>query len=201
MNQVIENIKSRRSIRKYVDKGVPSDVIKEIIDAGRCAPSSHNSQPWRFIVIEDKKKIEELSDYIKNWFKKRLIFGKIAGLFYKKVKNEIESAKKRLFTEDDFFFYDAPLLILICSKAGRFSIQDCSLAAENMMLAGRSLGIGSCWIGFADMVVNKNRKLMAELGIPKGYKIMAHLIFGYPVKFPESAFPRNKEANVIKWIK
>lgn len=200
MNGVIENIKSRRSIRKYKDKKISKKLVNEIIEAGRYAPSSHNSQPWRFIVIEDKTVIKDLSDHIKIWFQKRFFLGKIVGVFYPKIKSEINSAKKRLVTDKDFFFYDAPLLILVCGKPGRFSVQDCSLAAQNMMLAARSYEIGSCWIGFADLVINKGRILMGKLGVPKGYKIMAHLVFGYPVKFPDKACSRKEEARVIKWF-
>ena len=56
MDSVMDNIKMRRSIRKYTDKYIPDDVVKKIIEAGRYAPSSHNSQPWRFVVITNKKK-------------------------------------------------------------------------------------------------------------------------------------------------
>jgi len=199
MNPIIKNIKNRRSIRKYKNKKIPKKLIKEIIEAGRYAPSSHNSQPWRFVVITNKKKINELSEYIKNWFRRRAQLGHLVGFFNKKIKNELEVAKKRLVKED-LFFYNAPLLILICAKPGRFTFQDCSLAAQNMFLAARSLGIGSCWIGFADLVINKNRRLMANLGVPKEHKIMAHLIFGYPVKFPEKASERKKEAGIVRWV-
>lgn len=197
MNAVIKAIKQRRSIRRYKDKKISSKLIKEIIEAGRYAPSSHNSQPWRFVVIADRKKIRGLSDHIKRWFNRRLKLGALVGLFNKKIKQESESAKKRLFTDQDLFFYDAPLLVLICAKPGRFAKVDCACAAENMMLAARSLGIGSCWIGYADLVVNKNRGLMDSLGVPKDCKIMGHLIFGYPIKFPSNASERKKEADVI----
>lgn len=197
MNAVIENIRQRRSIRKYKNKRVPKRLIKDIIEAGRYAPSAHNSQPWRFIVIEDKKKIKELSEYVKKWFKRRVSLGFFVGLFNKGIKEELEAAKKRLVKED-LFFYNAPLLIIICAKPRRFTKEDCACAAQNMMLVARSLGIGSCWIGFADIAINKNRKLMRSLGVPEGYKIMGHLIFGYPIKFPEKAMERKKEANVIR---
>lgn len=199
MNPIIKNIKNRRSIRKYRNKKISKKLIKEIIEAGRYAPSSHNSQPWRFIVITDKKKINELSEYIKNWFRRRLSLGFFIGIFNKKIRNELEVAKKRLVKED-LFFYNAPLLILIYAKPKRFTKVDCACAAQNMMLAARSLDIGSCWIGFADLVINKNRRLMASLGVPKDHKIIAHLIFGYPTKFPEKASERKKEADIIKWV-
>jgi len=199
MNQIFDNINNRRSIRKYKDTAISEKIIKQIIEAGRHAPSSHNSQPWRFIVITDRKVIKELSDMMKRWYKRLLVFEHFV-VFNKGLKNLFEVVKKRVSNDKDLFFYDAPLLILICAEPKGFAMVDCACAAQNMMLAARSLGIGSCWIGFADMVVNKNRKLMAELGVPKECKVMAHLIFGYPAKFPERAFERKKEANIVKWI-
>ncbi|MFH1642406.1 MAG: nitroreductase family protein [Nanoarchaeota archaeon] len=199
MNQVIENIQARRSIRKYSKKKIPKTIINQIIEAGMFAPSSHNSQPWKFIIIENQEYIKNLSEYIKKWFRCRILFGKIGSVFSGKRKEEIKSAEKRVSSKKDLFFYDAPLLVMIYAKQNRFSLQDCSLAASNMMLFARSLGIGSCWIGFADMVINKNRKILNKLGVPIGYKVMAHLIFGYPDKFPENAYPRKE--SVVKWIK
>lgn len=201
MNQVIENIKTRRSIRKYQNKAIPGRIVKEITEAARFAPSSHNSQPWRFIVITNRKKIKETADCVKGWFKKLIIMGRVASLFYKKIGEEIKSAEKRAYTDKDLFLYDAPLVVLVCSKPGRFHAKDCSCAAQNMMLAANSLGIGSCWIGFADLALNKSRAMMENLGVPKGHEIMATLAFGYPVKKPDSALPRKEEAGIIKWIK
>jgi len=200
MNSIIRNIKQRRSIRRYKANEISKKLIKEIIEAGRYAPSSHNSQPWRFVVITDKKKIRELSGYIKGWFKRRLKLGAFVGFFNKRIRSELEGAKKRLFMDQDLFFYDAPVLVLICAKPGRFTKADCACAAQNMMLVARELGVGSCWIGFADLVINKNRKLMGSLGVPRDCKIMGHIIFGYPIKFPERASERKKEADIVKWI-
>ena len=200
MGSIIKNIKQRRSIRRYKDKNIPKKLIKDVIEAGRYAPSSHNSQPWRFVVVTDRKKIKEVSDHIKDWFKGRLKLGAFLGIFNKKVKKDLEGAKQRLFTEQDLFFYDAPLLVLICAKPGRFTKVDCACAAQNMMLAARDLGIGSCWIGYADLVVNRSRKLMDSLGVPRDCKIIGHIIFGYPIKFPSKASERKKEADILKWI-
>lgn len=200
MNQIISNIKKRRSIRKYTNKAISDKAIKEIVEAGRYAPSSHNSQPWRFIIITDKKKLRELSEHLKAWFKKRLRFSGIISLFSKRMKKILESVKIRALSDKDLFFYDAPMLVLMCAKVNRFTVKDCSCTAENMMLAARSLGIGSCWIGYADMVLNKDRKLMSELGVPSGNKIIVTLVFGHALKFPK-AYPRKEEAGVVKWIK
>ena len=201
MNKVIDAIKSRRSIRKYTGKRIPKKVVSLIIEAGRYAPSSHNSQPWRFIVISNKELIKSLSEYIRIWFKRRIILGSLIGFFNHKIKKEIEAAKNMVNNKAYSFFYNAPLLVLICAKPGRFALVDCALAGENMRLAARSLGIGSCWIGFADMVINKNKRLMKKLGVSSDCKIMGHLIFGYPsTSFPSKAFERKKEAGIIMWL-
>jgi nitroreductase len=59
-----------------------------------------------------------------------------------------------------------------------------------MMLAARSLEIGSCWIGFADIVFNRSAKIRKKYGIPASHRVMATLVFGYAEKFPSQALPR-----------
>ena len=198
---MIDAIRKRRSIRKYKSRRLADNKVRQIIEAGRYAPSSHNSQPWRFIVITDKKEIKRLSHKIKSWFRARILLASAVAPFYKKLRKLIASSKKRIDTDKDLFFYGAPCLVLICAKPGRFADQDCALAAQNMMLEAYSLGIGSCWIGFADVVLNTKKKVMDDLKVPKDMKIMASLVFGYPKKFPGHAYPRSDEAKIINWVK
>jgi len=199
MNQTIKTIKERRSIRQYQDKKIPENIIKEIIEAGRYAPSAHNAQPCRYIIIENKNTIKECSQYIRNWFKKKLIWKPIVSLFNKKILKTIESAEKRIFNDKDLFFYGAPLLVLICAKDNKWTDKDCSCAAQNMMLAARSLGIGSCWIGYADYVFNKSRKMMKKLGVPKNMKVKAHIVFGYTDRFP-APIPKD-DSDIVGWVR
>ena len=70
MNYIIENIKSRRSVRSYLDQEVPKALIEEILEAGRFAPSALNKQSWEFIVITDKALIEKLSLSVRKIAKK-----------------------------------------------------------------------------------------------------------------------------------
>ena len=201
MNTVLEVIKNRRSIRKFQDKPIDAKLIKKIIGAGVFAPSSHNSQPWRVIVITNKNEIKECSGILKKWFRGLIKFGSFTALFNRKIRGEIESAKKRVESKDDLFFYNAPVLALIHSKKSKFHIKDCACAAQNMLLAARSIGIGSCWVGFADLALNKDKRFLEKMEIPKGNEIVASLIFGYPVKFPKNALPRKEEALAVKRIK
>ena len=62
----LETIKTRRSIRKYKNKPVPKELLKQIVDAGICAPSSMNKQPWRFVVVTKPDAIKTLSDEAKS---------------------------------------------------------------------------------------------------------------------------------------
>lgn len=194
LNQIIDNIRNRRSIRKYTGKKLSKQSINEIIEAGKYAPSSHNRQPWNFTVIIDQEVTDSLSEDIRKWYHSIVKLGYPLS-FIKKIREAVEGMRARVKSEKDLFFYHAPCVIIIHSKSKEFYQKDCACAAQNMMLAARSMGIGSCWIGFADIVLNKNRKLRKKLGIPVSHRIMATLALGYPKKFPSKALPR-KESKI-----
>jgi len=197
MNSIIHNIKNRRSIRKYKDKKIPKKIIKEIIEAAKYAPSSHNRQPWNFTVITNKKFIDELSEDIKSWYKSIITLSTPLS-FINEVKKSVKEMSARAKTEKDLFFYHAPAIIVIHAPNKKFFHQDCACAAQNIMLTARSLEVGSCWIGFADIVFNKSLKIKRKLGIPLSHKIMATIALGYPEKFPKNALPRKDSK--IEWI-
>ncbi|WP_440948844.1 nitroreductase family protein [Methanosarcina sp. T3] len=94
--------------------------------------------------------------------------------------------------------YGAPVFILVFASPDVIDERDCALAAENMMLAARSLGIGSCWIGLAAGLGN-DTEFLKEVGVPGGHKLIAPLIFGYPAKENQKAPARNTDV-VLKWI-
>ncbi len=187
-NPVIANIKSRRSIREYLDTPLSEETIKKIIDAGRYAPTGLNLQPWRFMVVQNKEMLKKLSDYAKPILVKNLEGRKDAGAV---------NFLKRLQDKNFNLLYNAPVLILVIGiKNNALTDYDCSMCAGNMMLAAHSLGIGSCWIGGA-AVIQQSEELMAELKIPQNYKIVAPLIFGYPGTMPPTPEKRDP---VIFWM-
>lgn len=197
MNSIINNIKNRRSIRKYQDKKIPKKLIKELIESAKYAPSSHNRQPWNFVVITNKKAIDDLSKDIKSWYKS-IIKLSLPLSFIKEVRKSVKEMSRRAKSEKDLFFYHAPVVIIIHAPKKKFFLQDCACAAQNIMLAARSLGIGSCWIGFADIVFSKSAKISRGIGIPRSHSIMTTLALGYPEKFPSKALPR-KDVKV-EWV-
>ena len=192
MNDVFENIYLRRSVRDYKPDDVPDDIIKEVIRAGTYAPYVMN-QPWSFVVIKNKEVIRRLSERAKKLWLDNLDKSPDQEI------EELENIKKMLKMPEFNIFYNAPVLILIFAAPKGHSHQDvCAAAAENMMLAARSLGIGSCWIGFG-MPLGSDQDTLAELKVPEGYRLMVPLIFGYPVKDIQTAPPRDEDV-VFNWI-
>jgi nitroreductase len=190
VNDVFKNIYLRRAVRDYKPYDVPDDLIRELIKAGTYAPSAMNRQPWRFVVVKDRDVIARLSERSK----KLLLDGTGKG-----DDPEAEHLATALRMPGFNIFYNAPVLILIFATPDAMSPErECSLAAENMMLAGRSLGIGSCFIGLA-LPLGSDDATLEELKVPKGYRLVAPLIFGYPVKDIETAPPR-KEDVILNWI-
>jgi len=187
-NPVIKNIQMRRSVRDYIDTPLPEETTRKIIDAGRYAPTGLNLQPWRFVVVQNKEMMKKLSNYAQPILAKNLEGRNDAGAV---------NFLKRLQDKNFNLFYNAPVLILVIgSKNNALTDYDCSMCAENMMLAAHSLGIGSCWIGGA-AVIQQSENLMAELKITMNYKIVSPLIFGYPKTMPPT--PEKREP-IIFWI-
>lgn len=189
MNPVIEAIKKRRSVRSYEDRPVPRDILDIIIDAGNQAPSAMNSQPWRFVVIEDKV------------LKKKLL-----GAALPNAKKILENVKtfdperyaqimKRYDELEDPIYYSAPAVIFVIG-AGRYADHSCPLACENIMLAAYSLGIGSCWVGFGSMVT-EDAEVVKALDIKEDEKIFGPIVLGYPKIFPDSP---QKKPPYVKWV-
>ncbi len=189
-NEVLKAVYQRRSVRNFRPDAVPDDAIKEIIRAGTFAPSAMNVQPWRFVVIRNRGMIKTLSDKAKE-------------LWVEQSKNMQSIDLQRLadmVSKPNFsLFYNAPLLIMIFADSRGFMPQvDCAMAAENMMLAAWSLGLGSCYIGLAQPL-ERVTSMMKELGVSEKHRLVASLILGFPADGVQKAPERNRDV-ILKWI-
>ena len=188
-NPVLEAIKSRRAIRSYEDKPVPESAIQTMLEAATYAPSAINVQPWKFTLITNRAEMKRLSDLAKPGLIRALPDVGDEGLV---------SLKKRLSDPNFNIFYNAPLLIFVSGVKSPYAVYDCSMAAQNMMLAAYTLGIGSCWIGTAVPAAN-NPNVKSTLGIPEDHDVHAAVIFGYPKGgFPKA--PPKRPAEILKRI-
>ncbi len=179
-------IYQRRSIRKYTTQQVEQEMVTRLLDSAVQAPSAMNSQPWAFAVIQNTALLQDLSTQAKN-------------LLLENMDNFPVLAKYQtmLANPDYDIFYGAPtLLITYARNSNQHSIEDCCLAAQNIMLTAYDLGLGSCWIGFARPLLN-TVQLKQRLQIPSEYSAVAPIIIGYPqIELPRL---QKKEPEILIW--
>lgn len=155
MNEVLEKIKSRRSIRKYKAEPVPQELLDQIIETGLCAPSARGCQDTIIVQLTEPTLRNELAD------KNR----QIAGM-----------------PEGSDPFYGAPaVLIVLAKKDSAFGTYDGSLVMENLMLAAHALELGSCWIhrAYEEFESDWGKAFLHSLGIDEEYVGIGHCIVGY----------------------
>lgn len=183
---IMSAINNRRSIRNYTEQTVPKEAIDTLLQAAVQAPSAMNSQPWAFAVLQDAAQLQELSQQAKTHLLS--------------VMDDYPSLQKyqpALANPEFNIFYNASTLLLVLARSeGYHTNEDCCLAAQNIMLVAHSLGLGTCWIGFARPYLNLPATKDA-LGIPPEFKVIAPLIVGYPKRFVP---PVNKKPpQVLFW--
>ena len=181
-----EAISGRRSTRDYTGQPVDEETVRRLIDAAVHAPSASNGQPWTFTVVRDQGLLDRISDAAKSHVLATLPDGP-------------QSDHYRTMLSDASFqiFYHASALILISGIAQRpWVAEDCALAAENLMLAAYSEGLGTCWIGFAQGFLNTSEGKKA-LGLPATAVPVAPIIVGHP-KAEIAPVPRKEPE--IRWI-
>lgn len=182
MNTTIETILNRRSTRIFKDTPVPKDALEAIIQSALYAPSAHNQQPWHFTIIQNKDFINHMNVVSKETAR----------------HSESEYLKK-LGNNDQFHvFYNAPVVIIVSGDESAMSPRlDTAAAAENMLIAAESLGLGSCWVGMLRLCVNGEvgKPIVEKFNLPEGYLPYFAVVIGH--KGTEGAkAPRRKEGTV-----
>jgi len=147
-----EVLKLRHSCRNYSDKEIEEDVFKDILEAGKSAPSAQNRQPWRYIIVNDKELI------------KKIAFHSIVG----SINYFIKDAPVIIIACGDT---DASLRF----NGQEYYLVDVAISFQQMMLAAWNHGIGSCWIAAFD-----EKAMRKLLDIPIKYRIVGFSPFGYP---------------------
>jgi nitroreductase len=156
--ETLQAIETRRSIRKFLDKPVSEKMIKELLKAAMFAPSAGNEQPWQFIILDD-----------------RLLLDAVPRI----------CATASMCRQ-------APAAIMVCGdssleKYPDFWVQDCSAAAENILLAAHALGLGAVWTGIYPLK-DRITAFKKHLELPEEITPFALIALGYPDETP--AAPR-----------
>jgi nitroreductase len=185
MNETIQSILGRRSIRSYESTPVEKEKISIILQCAQYAPSGMNRQPWHFTVITDRRLLDKIT--AEN----------------KKILLESPDEFWRLRAQDPKFdsFRGAPVAIIVSGEnGGRYAVADCANAVENMAIAAYSLGLGSCYIASFKHALEHpdGAYLLDELRIPEGYLPLYALALGYGNEVLGERAPRRE--NTITFI-
>ena len=194
----MEAIMTRRSTRKFTAEPVSEENLNAIIEAGRAAPCGGNNQSCHFIVITNKKVLDELSLMAREEFAKMEV---TPGMYASK-KAAVLLSKRGIYV----FHYHAPVLIAVANKIGYGNdMADSAIAAENMMIAANALDLASCYINQLYWLTEnpKIREYMEKLGLGKDENIMATLALGHSALeggLPNRK-PRHTTGNPVTWVK
>lgn len=183
---VLQAIRERRAVRDFTGQPVSRTSLRQLISAASWAPSAMNAQPWHFTVVTDKAILDEISTRAKGWMLANMPDLRQTGHF------------RDLLSDPDFhLFYRAPALVVISAPAEmQWATEDCALAAQNLMLAALDIGLGTCWIGFAQgwLTSPEGREL---LNLAPERVVAAPIAVGYP-KASQALVPR--KAVAVSWI-
>ena len=146
----LELAEKRRSVRAYKPDAVPEELLQQVLEAGRLAPSACNKQPWRFIVVREEANRRALgAAYAREWFWKAPVVVAVCIL--------TKEAWVRAFDGKNYAMVDG------------------ALALDHMQLAAAELGLGTCWIGAFDPAAARE-----ILGLPDGVEIVGMTPLGFP---------------------
>jgi len=189
--EVLEAIKTRRSIRRYTADSVDDKKIEAILEAGRWAPSWANTQCWKFIVVRDAA-----------------LKAGLAGTLQK-----IRLPDKEVDNPAVKVFNTVPVIIVVCAATGKSGLKpgpgggggdfvtdkgdwfmfDAALAVENMILAAHGMGLGTVIIGAFEA-----KQAEKVLGVPKDYRVVTMFPVGVPnLEVPPKAPPRKELAEIV----
>ena len=156
MNEVMQAILSRRSIRQFTDQEVPKEVLEDLAQAALHAPSGMGKKTWKFTVISNRAKIRQLAE----------VMGKTLG-------------------REGYNMYDPTALIIPSNlKDSPFGKEDNACALENLFLAAYSYGVGSVWINQMRDICDDPaiRPILTQLGIPEDHVVYGMAALGYPAE-------------------
>lgn len=184
--ELMDAIKARRSVRAYKPDPVAKEMIERLLDAAVLAPTGMNAQPWAFGVIQDAAKLREYDERTKAF-----LLSKVDEWAW------LAPYAEHFASPGYSVLYGAPALVVIYAKDSTpLASMDCTLAAENLMLAACDMGLGTCWIGFSAFILN-SPETKRELGVPDDYVAVAPIIVGYPAG--PVPMPERNPPEIVYW--
>lgn len=196
-NATLEVIKRRHSIRQYSEQPVPDELIMAVLEAANCAPSAHNSQSWRFIVLRGQKK-DELAKLVTASVDR---FPRPSSVLMRMSAKSIFNAPAVIAVANTSeLIKHGTDLFKVGQEMGRdffrtMEIQNSAAAVENLLLAATSLGLATVWLGILYMIKDS---VLEFLGEPEG-EFMAVIPIGYPAR-PSTGPAKRPITEVVKFM-
>jgi nitroreductase len=184
-------IYGRRAVRSYTDQPVSREDVERLLDAAIHAPSAVNSQPWAFVVIQEPGLLTRYADEGRTLLQSEPPAVEIAH----SAPTEIQRFREMAADEEFQLFHGAPTLIVIYATSIH-GVPDCFLAAENLMLAARAIGLATCPIGLASPLFNQ-APVKAELQVPADWPVALTIAVGWPVS--ETPLIPRHPVKVVAW--
>ena len=191
-DQMIQLVRSRRSIRTYKPEPVGRETLARLIDAARYAPSGHNTQPVRYLVVEKPEGVRRLAELTVDWIrgleeKQPLLFaelhmGELLAHWDKGEERICRSAPHVIFAYGD--------------KAVGSTMSSCYIALTTMELVAPTMGLGACWAGYLNRAFSEHQPALDHLGLPPGHAPFGALMIGRP-KYKYHRLPARNEPAVI----
>ena len=166
-NEVLRNIKSRRSIRKYEKRQITAEELHTVLEAGTYAPTGMGNQSPFIVAVQDEA-----------------------------VKAQLVRMNAEVMGTTSNPYYDAPTIVLVFGptvETWKNTVQDGSLVLGTMMLAAKSIGLGTCWINreMEMFATEEGKALMKRFGLPDGLMGIGAISLGYPAA--ETKMKQRKE--------
>jgi nitroreductase len=182
MNETIRMINERRAVRKYKPVAVSDELINQLLDAARMAPSAMNGQPWRFYIVTEKELIDLLDQKIKA----------VASRMFRMAHGT------EFFNAPNPIFHGAPVVIFITAdRKNEWASLDVGMCAENLMLAARALGLDTCPVGLGKFA--EQTSVYGCLGIPDEHQILISVAVGYGDENPPVHPRKTDNAVFVKY--
>lgn len=193
-------IQTRRSNRRFLPDALPDDVLSQIIEAGRCAPTGGNTQQYHLIVITNREVLDRLAKMVQAAFAPL----EITENMYSSLVNSITQSRKGHYV----FHYDPAAFIIVANKKGYGNaMADSACVLENMMLAANALDVGSCWInqlhwldGYSGMTGShpELETYLSSLGLAEDETVCGSLSLGYTEKLNRNSIPKKSSVTYVR---
>jgi len=192
IDQVDQLIKSRRSIRNYMDMKIEHEKISKLIDIARYAPTGGNNQKVQWLVINSRDEVKKIAiatiEFMRGLIKQNHPLAE---------KYNLDSLVKRFDSGADGIFRGAPALIVAYApKEYGLATVDCTIALSYLDIAASSFGLGCCWAGFFMIASTQSASVIKILDLPEGNICVGGLMIGYP-KYNYHRIPPRKDAQII----